>query len=71
MELFTSLLHAENLEIAELFYNELENNTHVQSVPKLKEYLTNIWNRKEDYITPNKVIDIFFTNIKTIYTMQV
>lgn len=64
MELFTTLLHAENLEEAELFYKEFEGNSEVQSTPKLKEYLTDIWSKREDYITPNKVIDISLRMLK-------
>lgn len=64
MKLFTSLLHAENLQEAELFHKELEGNSDVQCAPKLKQYLTDIWNRREDYITPNKVVDLSLRILK-------
>lgn len=64
MELFNSLLHAANSEDAELFYKDLENNKIVQSITKVKQYLSDIWSKREDYITPNKVMDISLRTLK-------
>ncbi|KAF9423978.1 hypothetical protein HW555_000687 [Spodoptera exigua] len=54
MEKFSSLLYAKNLEESELFRKELKNNEIVQSVQKLKQYFSNIWAKREEYITPNQ-----------------
>lgn len=60
MVLFNSLLRSDNLEEAEKYYRELEGDKRVKSVPKLKQYLNEIWNKREDYITQNqnKVIEM-------------
>ncbi|XP_022831379.1 uncharacterized protein LOC111359916 [Spodoptera litura] len=64
MELYYSLLHAATLENAESFYQELETNKIVQSITKLKQYLFDIWLRREEYITPNRIIDISLRTLK-------
>ncbi|KAH9640379.1 hypothetical protein HF086_003065 [Spodoptera exigua] len=64
MEKFSSLLYAKKLEESESFRKELENNEIVQSVQKLKRYLSDIWAKRDEYITPNQVIDISLRTLK-------
>lgn len=63
---FHALLHADSLQDAEKYYKQLDNDENVESTPKLKEYLKDLWKRRKDYMTQNEnqVLDISIRVLK-------
>nr|XP_021186619.2 uncharacterized protein LOC110373625 [Helicoverpa armigera] len=64
MEAFNTLLYENNFEEADMAYKKLEKDMYVNSILKLKEYVVNIWERRDELNTPNKLIDVSLRMLK-------
>lgn len=63
---FHALLYADSLKDAEKYYKQLDSDENVESAPKLKECLKDIWKRHKDYMTQdeNQVLDVSIRVLK-------
>ncbi|XP_021186619.3 uncharacterized protein LOC110373625 [Helicoverpa armigera] len=64
MESFNTLLYDNNFEKADMVYKKLEEDMYINSILKLKEYVVNIWERRDELNTPNKLIDVSLRMLK-------